>query len=96
MTRRARIWTGATLLIILALNYSIFGLPLFKRRGYIQERTNAILVSNNADDEYVLEIFRRERAAVEKKLNIANCVTLSIAVIIMSWTAFGLIVHKGK
>ncbi len=93
MRRKARLWTGATLLLLLALNYAMVGMPLYKRRGYIQDRSKAIIVSNNSDDEYVLDIFRRETAALDKKIWIINCVSLSLAVIIASWTAFGLIIH---
>lgn len=94
MTRRARAWTGITLLAVLIVNYAIVGIPLFRRRQYIQERSDAIIVSKNADDEYVLDIFRREKASLDKRIDMVNCIGLSLAVIIASWTGFGLISYK--
>jgi hypothetical protein len=96
MTRKARLWTGATLLLVLVLNYGMFGIPLVQRKAYIEKRAKMILVVKNADDEYILDIFRKEISAVNKKIYLMNCVGLSFAIIITSWTVFGLIVHKKK
>ena len=94
MTRKARIWMGLTLLMVLVFNYLMFGYPLFKKKAYIQKRSQAILVVKNADDEYILEILRKEKEIVDRKIRIINCIGISFAIIITSWTVFGLIVHK--
>jgi len=94
MTHKARAWTGITLLLVLIINYMIIGMPLIKRRAYIKHRANDILVVKNADDEYILDIFRREGISVNKKIRVVNSVGISLAVIIASWTIFGLIFSK--
>lgn len=96
MTRKARLWIGATLLLVLAINYAIIGMPLVKRKAYLEKKCGEILVINDADDQYVLDIFRREEAAVEKKIKLVNCIGLSLAAIIASWTIFGLIIGRRK
>ena len=96
MTRKARLWVGATLLAVLFLNYAITGIPLYNRKNYLQAKVKSIIVTNNSEDEYFLEIFRRERASIDKKIVMVNCVGLSLAIIIASWTIFGLIIYKRK
>lgn len=96
MTRKTRLWIGATLLIVLAFNYAMLGVPLLKRKAYIEKKSKMIVVVKNADDEYILDIFRKEKAAVEKNIRLVNTAGLSIAIIIASWTVFGLVFYKKK
>jgi len=96
MTRRSRIWIGVTLLTVLVLNYAMISIPLAKRRASMQKRAGAIIVSKNADDDYVLDIFRKELALADRRMAIINSVSISFAVIILSWTIFGLIIRKRK
>lgn len=96
MTRKTRLWIGATLLIVLAFNYAMLGVPLLKRKAYIEKKSKMIVVVKNADDEYILDIFRKEKAAVEKNIRLVNTAGLSIAIIIASWTVFGLVFHRKK
>lgn len=96
MTRKTRLWIGATLLIVLAFNYAMLGVPLLKRKAYIEKKSKMIVVVKNADDEYILDIFRKEKAAVEKNIRLVNTAGLSIAIIIASWTIFGLVFYRKK
>lgn len=104
MSRKARLWIGITLFIILALNYAIIGIPLIKKERSIRNKANAILIrqvkSGNmfkgSDEEFVLELFRKEKAVLDRNILILNCVVISAAIIIASWTIFGLILHKRR
>ena len=96
MSRKARIWIGGTLLIVIALNYVLIGIPLIKRELSLHEKTRSIVMSKSADDEFVLELFRKESIAIHKKHDMLNGISLSLAVIVVSWTAFGLVFGKKK
>jgi len=96
MTRKARIWIGGTLLLVIALNYALIGIPLIKRELSLREKTRSIVMSKSADDEFVLELFRKESLAIHKKQDMLNVISLSLAVIVASWTVFGLVFGKKK
>lgn len=105
MTRKARLWTGATLLLILAFNYGLFGMPLIRKAISLNDKATVVLMnkikSGNAlrtssEEEYILDIFRREKASIAWKLVIVNAISLTIVVIIVSWTLFGLVVQRKK
>lgn len=91
MTRKARIWIGGTLLIVIAMNYALIGFPLAGRAGSLRAKAKAIIMSKSSDDEYVLELFRKESMAVRKKQEMLNVISLSLTVIVASWTVFGLV-----
>jgi len=103
MSRKARLWVGITFLTVLAINYIIIGVPLFRKAGSIEARYKAAMIKQlkpagifkSTDDEYMVEIFRRERSAVARNLLILNTASLSIMILIGSWTAFGML-HKEK
>jgi hypothetical protein len=102
MTRKARIWTGLTLLLILAFNYAVIGIPLFKRSSSIENKSKAMLVSQlksgkflkNSEDEYILEILKREKAYLDRRILILNLVGASLGILIASWVVFGVVAHK--
>jgi len=102
MTQKARIWTGATLLIVLALNYAIIGLPLTKKAASLKGKYRTMLLKQvksgelfkNSDEEYLLELFRKEKLSIERQLLILNCAGISLVILIASWTVFGLIGRK--
>lgn len=96
MTRKARIWIGGTLLLVIAMNYALIGIPLIKREVSLREKTRSIVMSKSADDEFVLELFRKESLAVRKKQDMLNGISLSLVVIVASWTVFGLVFGKRK
>lgn len=102
MTAKARAWTGVTLLAVLALNYLIIGIPLTRKSVAIKEKANVIITNEVKagkllqGDDYMLEIFRKEKSSIDRKMLILNCVSLSLLIIIGSWTAFGIILNKKK
>jgi len=104
MTRNARIWIGLTLLAIVTLNYAMIGFPLIKKAASLQDRAKVILAKQvksdsllkDSEDEYILEIFRKEKLSIDKKISILNVAATSLLIVIASWTAFGLIAHRKK
>jgi hypothetical protein len=104
MTRKARIWTGATLLLVIAINYAIIGLPLMRKSASLQDKYRDILIKQvksgtifkDSEGEYILEVFKREKSGIERKLLVLNLAGVSLAVLIASWTVFGLIAHKKR
>ncbi|MBI4974461.1 MAG: hypothetical protein HZC19_01395 [Candidatus Omnitrophica bacterium] len=104
MTSKARIWIGITLLIVLAFNYAIIGFPMIKRASSIENKSKAMLISQiksgkvlkNSEDEYILEILKREKGSIDKKILILNSVAISASLLIISWTIFGLLFHRKR
>jgi len=104
MSRKSRLWTGVTLLAVLAINYALIGIPLIRRSASIERKSRAMLMSQvksgkvfkDSEEEYLIEIFRRERAGISWKILILNCAGASLLIAIASWTAFGLIVPRRK
>jgi hypothetical protein len=102
ITRKARLWTGVTLLLIIAFNYVLIGFPLYKKsesitdaaKGIYIKQVKANKVLKNSKDEYLLDVFRREKGAIDMWLTILNCVSVSALIIILSWTVFGLLVRQ--
>lgn len=102
MTGKARTWTGVTLLIVLAFNYAVVGVPLYRKSMSIKEKYRATLIKQaksaepfrSAEDDYMLEIFRKEKSSIDRKFLILNCVAISLLIVIGSWTVFGLFVHR--
>lgn len=98
MTRKGRLWVGITLLAIIAANYILIGFPLISKSNSIKEKAKAILVKQvksdrifkNSDEEYMLELFRKEKASIDTKILILNCAAATVAFIAASWTVFGL------
>ena len=105
MTRRARLWVGATLILILAFNYGIIGLPLIRKAIYLNDKATKMLMtkikSGNAlrtssEEDYVLDVFRREKDSITRKLIVVNVISLTFVIIIGSWTLFGLVMPRKK
>lgn len=102
MTRRSRSWTGVTLLILLVFNYFLFGFSLAKKRIAIRKNAESILIRQvkdgtvlkDSDESYVLDILKKEKIAIDKKIRILDAVTVSCIIVVISWTAFGLISGK--
>jgi hypothetical protein len=90
--------------MVLAINYAAIGVPLLSKSASIKERYKAILIKQaksetmfkGSEDEYMLDIFRREKALIDKRMFMLNCASASIFVILASWTLFGLISRKEK
>ncbi|MDP3730246.1 MAG: hypothetical protein Q8R14_01820 [Candidatus Omnitrophota bacterium] len=92
MSRKARIWIGATLLAIVLFNYLSIGVPLYKRMHSLDNKVRVF--AKHSEDTYVVDILKREMITIDKKIVILNCVTVSVAIIIISWIIFGLIVDR--
>ncbi|MDP3804848.1 MAG: hypothetical protein Q8Q87_04785 [Candidatus Omnitrophota bacterium] len=105
ISRNARLWIGVTLLTMLAVNYGIIGLPLYRKAASLHDKATTVLIKQiksgnalktSAEEEYILEIFRREKGSIDRKLLILNSAAVTIVIIIVSWTGFGLLVSKKK
>jgi len=104
MMRKARLWTGVTLLLVLLFNYAILGVPLIKKSISLKEKYRATLIRQvksgevfkGSDDEYILEIFRKEKAVVDRNMLILNSLAVSLVILIASWMIFGIVMHRGK
>lgn len=102
MNPRARLWIGITVLIVILINYMLIGIPLISKSSSIQGKAKAILVKqakpgnifNNSDDEYLLDIFRKEKASIDTKIVVLNAIALTLAFFAASWTLFGLIFRR--
>lgn len=103
MNPKARLWIGSTILIVILLNYVLIGVPLISKSRSIQGKAKAILIKQtkstgifgNSDDEYLLDIFRKEKSSIDAKITILNAAAVTLAFIAASWTVFGLIFrHK--
>ena len=104
MSRRARIWIGSTLLAVVALNYVAIGMPLYKNITALEKRTKEIMVRQlnsgeplrNSDDYYVVDVLKKEIINLDRRFVILNCAAASVAAIIISWIAFGLLTRTDR
>ncbi len=102
MEPRKRLWIGATLMAVIIFNYILIGAPLLSKSYSINQKTKVILVKqirssgifNNMDDEYMLELFRKERSTINTKIMILNALTVTVTFLALSWTLFGLIFKR--
>ena len=89
---------------VVILNYAIIGVPLYKKSASIDMQSKAILIKQvksgnvlkGGSDEFLLELFRKEKASIERKFLFLNCAAISLAIVIASWTVFGVIFHKNR
>ncbi len=105
MTRKARLWIGATLVLILAFNYGLIGMPLIHKAMSLNDKATIVLMNKiksghalrtSSEEEYILDIFKRERESVVRKLIVVNAVSLTILIVIGSWTLFGFVAGKQR
>ena len=92
MSRKARLWIGATLLVIVIFNYLAIGIPLYKRIGSLDNKVRVF--TKHSEDTYVIDVLKREMVTIDKKIVILNCAAVSVVIIIMSWMIFGLVVGR--
>jgi hypothetical protein len=103
ISRNTRLWLGLTFILVLGVNYALIGFPLYSKADSISEAAKTIYarqlksgqVLNGSRDEYLLEVFRREKQSVDRALLLLNCISASGMVIVLGWTALGL-VFRGK
>ena len=102
MSKKARLWIGATLLIIIAFNYLVMAIPLYKKINSLEGRIKVLMIKQvksgeilkNTEDSYIIEVLQRATIGLSKKLVIINCVAVSVAVIILSWLLFGFFLNR--
>jgi len=103
MSARARLWIGVTLLVVILVNYALIGVPLISKSSSVQAKAKAILIkqarsnnifSNTSDDEYLIDVFRKEKAAIDMKITILNAIAATLVFFTASWTVFGLIFRR--
>ena len=103
MNPKARLWIGVTLFIVILINYILIGAPLISKANSVQAKARAILVkqtkannifTNSSDDEYLVDVFRKEKSAIDTKLTILNAIAVTLAFLVASWTIFGLIFRR--
>lgn len=104
MSRQARLWTGVTLLVLVIFNYFIFGFSLAKQRIAIRKNAESILIRQvkngavlrDSEESYLLEILKKEKTVIDKKMRVLDAITISGLIVIVSWTAFGVVFGKNK
>ena len=104
MTRKARLWTGVTIFVILTLNYAAFAIPLAQRSSSIEERAMVMMREDfesgkalkGSENDYILQILKKVKASVDRKLGALNMAAVSLAIVVASWTLFGMISNRGR
>lgn len=104
MTRKARLWTGVTIFAILVLNYAAFAIPLAQRSSSIEERAMVMMREDfesgkalkGSDNDYILQILKKEKSVIDRKLGFLNMAAASFAIVVVSWTLFGIIINRGR
>ncbi|MDD5495788.1 MAG: hypothetical protein PHP46_01650 [Candidatus Omnitrophica bacterium] len=104
MGPKAKLWTGITLLIIIAFNYTLIGFPMFSKSSSIAARAKSIAISQakaknifqKTDDEYILQLLRKEQRSIDRNILILNAVAATLTFVIISWTVFGILFHRRK
>ena len=92
MNRKVRLWIGGTLLAIVLFNYLSIGIPLYKRMNSLDKKVRVF--TKNSEDAFIIDVLKKEAISIDKKIVMLNCVAVSVAIIIMSWLIFGLVVHR--
>ena len=92
MNRKIRLWIGITLLGIVLFNYLSVGIPLYKRMNSLDKKVR--IFTKNSEDTFIIDVLKKEAISIDKKIVMLNCVAVSVAIIIMSWLIFGLVVHR--
>ena len=104
MTREARIWISATLLIIIIFNYIAIALPLYNRLNSIEGKIKIMMINQvkrgdvfkNSEDNYIIDVLKRETVNLDRKIVIVNCAAASVVAIVISWLLFAFFGCKGK
>jgi type IV secretory pathway TrbD component len=102
MTKRARVWVGATLLAVTLLNYAVIAVPLYRKTASLETRMKAMMIRQvrsgevfkDTEDAYFLDILKKESVALDRKLVILNCSAASVVILLLSWIAYGLIATR--
>lgn len=102
MSRKARMWFGLTLLLALGINYIIIGAPMIRRSEALKIEARSIIIKyansnstfTDTENDYLLQIFRKEQANLGRQILILNCASATLGLLIISWTVFGVLHSK--
>lgn len=102
MSKKARVWIGTTLLAIIIFNYIAIGLPLYRKMASLDSKIKIMMIKQvksgevlkDSEDNYIIDVLKRETITLDRKIVILNCVAVSVVIIIISWMVFGLVAHK--
>lgn len=97
-------WIGITVLVIVIFNYLSIGIPLYKKNISLRSKIKVMMINQvksgqlmkNTEDNYIVEILRKESSALDKKITILNCAAASIIIVITSWLIFSLVMYRKK
>jgi hypothetical protein len=48
-------------------------------------------IFTDSEESYMLDLFRREKADIDRKLMLINLLAASVGILIASWTVFGML-----
>lgn len=104
MSRETRLWIGITLLVIVVFNYLSIGIPLYKKTSSLQSKIKVMMIkqvksgqlTQDTEDNYIIDILKKESSALNKKITLLNCTAVSIVIIIISWLIFSLVMRRKK
>jgi hypothetical protein len=90
--------------MVLAFNYAVFAVPLARRGVSIDHRSKAMIQSQvkrnvfftDSEESYMLDLFRKEKIAIDRKLLMLNVLAASLGILIASWTLFGMLSRREK
>jgi hypothetical protein len=90
--------------VVIVFNYAIVGLPLVRKASSIESRSKAILVNQaksgrvfaDSEDGYILDVLKREKLSLDRKLMLLNSISATLAILVVSWTSFGLMRNVPK
>jgi hypothetical protein len=80
-------------------------MPLIRKAASLNDKATKILMSKiksgnalrtSSEEDYILDIFRREKESVARRLTGVNVISLTILIVVGSWTLFGLVLPGKK
>jgi len=61
-----------------------------KAKVILVKQVKSDMIFKDSDEEFMLNLFRKEKASIDTKVLILNCAAATIAFFVASWTVFGL------
>ena len=80
-------------------------MPLIRKAASLNDKATKILMGKiktgnalrtSSEEDYILDVFRREKESITRKLIVVNAIALTFVIIIGSWTLFGLVLPRKK
>lgn len=99
ISNRSRLWIGFTVLIAIAVNYIIIGAPMIRESEGIKTEMRAIMIKyarssstfSDIENDYHMQGLMKGQSALKKRILLLNCASATLALLVISWTAFGLL-----